>query len=128
MDVDSPDCDRQVSAKPKGQFRDYISLGRLDHSTKHIFIVPGIVLAYLLRGGPTHIPVLEICLGLFTAICIASANYVINEYLDREFDKYHPTKSHRRAVECDLRGSLVFLEWCILVLVGLCCAWFGSVT
>ncbi len=49
-------------------------------------------------------PLFQVVLGLIVAVCIASANYVINEYLDREFDKYHPTKSRRRAVERDLRG------------------------
>ncbi len=52
-------------------------------------------------------------------MCIASANYVINEYLDREFDKYHPTKSRRRAVERQLRGSFVKLEWAAFMLLGL---------
>jgi 4-hydroxybenzoate polyprenyltransferase len=120
--------DQTTVAKPTGTLRDYLALARFDHFTKHIFIVPGIVLAYLLRGGPPHFPVVQATLGLVAAICIASANYVINEYLDREFDKYHPTKSRRRAVECDLRGSLVKLEWAAFVLVGLGCAWIGSAT
>lgn len=118
----------QKTAKPAGTFSDYLALARLDHSTKHIFIVPGIVLAYLLRGGPEVFPVFQIVLGLITAVCIASANYVINEYLDREFDKYHPTKSRRRAVERDLKGGVVALEWITLVVVGLGAAWIASAT
>jgi 4-hydroxybenzoate polyprenyltransferase len=117
----------QAAVKPAGTLRDYLALARFDHFTKHIFIVPGIVLAYLLRGGPLHFPVSQVILGFITAICIASANYVINEYLDREFDKHHPTKSRRRAVECALRGNLVFTEWTAFTLIGLGCAWFGSV-
>src|SRR5450755_827674 len=96
-----------TAVKPAGTLSDYLALARFDHSTKHIFIVPGIVLAYLLRGGPPHFPIVQVILGLITAICIASANYVINEYLDRDFDKYHPTKSKRRAVETALRGNFV---------------------
>jgi 4-hydroxybenzoate polyprenyltransferase len=127
MNMGSETIDQAVT-KPAGTFRDYLALARLDHSTKHIFIVPGIVLAYLLRGGPPHFPVVSLILGLVTAVCIASANYVINEYLDREFDKFHPTKSRRRAVERDLRGSVVKLEWLALTAVGLGCAWASSLT
>lgn len=114
--------------KPTGTLRDYLALARFDHFTKHIFIVPGIVLAYILRGGPAHFPITQALLGFVTAVCIASANYVINEYLDREFDKYHPTKSRRRAVECNLRGSYVVLEWLAFIVIGLGCAWIGSGT
>jgi 4-hydroxybenzoate polyprenyltransferase len=128
MDASSVKGLEQTTAKPAGTLRDYLALARFDHFTKHIFIVPGIVLAYLLRGGPPHFPVAQVILGFMTAICIASANYVINEYLDREFDKYHPTKSRRRAVETALRGNFVRLEWAAFVLVGLGCAWIGSAT
>lgn len=118
----------QTAVKPAGTLRDYLVLARFDHSTKHIFIVPGVVLAYLLRGHVAQFPIVQMILGLATAICIASANYVINEYLDREFDKHHPTKSRRRAVERALRGSYVKLEWIAFVVVGLGCAWMASST
>jgi 4-hydroxybenzoate polyprenyltransferase len=128
MDRGSTDVSGQAAAIPTGTLRDYLALARFDHSTKHIFIVPGIVLVYLLRGSPPHFPVVEVILGLITAICIASANYVINEYLDREFDKHHPTKSSRRAVQCVLSGNLVKLEWVAFTFIGLACAWIGSKT
>lgn len=128
MDRSSSNGSDEVATIPAGTLRDYLALARFDHSTKHIFIVPGIVLVYLLRGRPPQFPIVEVILGLITAICIASANYVINEYLDREFDKHHPTKSSRRAVQTMLRGNLVKLEWLVFIFIGLGCAWIGSKT
>src|SRR5271167_2785101 len=31
---------------------DHLAMMRLDHATKHVFILPGVVLALLLRGAP----------------------------------------------------------------------------
>src|SRR3546814_3816940 len=33
----------------RGGWRDYLAIARFDHTTKHVFIIPGIILAYALR-------------------------------------------------------------------------------
>ena len=115
-----------VEARSAGRWTDYLAIMRLDHSTKHVFIVPGIALAWLLRGIQNQGWFADVALGLVAAVSIASANYVINEWLDREFDQFHPTKSQRSAVQRALKGELIFLQWLALTCVGLGCAFASS--
>jgi 4-hydroxybenzoate polyprenyltransferase len=44
---------------------------------------------------------------------------VINEYLDREFDALHPTKSTRSAVQAEMKSWIIALQWAALVAIGL---------
>ena len=108
------------------RLRDYIALARFDHATKHVFVVPGIILAYMLRGVRTESLIQSLIFGFLAVVCIASANYVINEFLDREFDKHHPTKSLRAAVQNRMSGKTVAVEWCLFVICGLACAALAS--
>ncbi len=108
-----------INGAPAATFRDYVAIARFDHMTKHVFIIPGIVLAYVLRGIYTENLIANIIFGLISATCIAAANYVINEWLDREFDKFHPSKSQRTAVNINLSNVIVYAEYALLVVIGL---------
>ena len=55
---------------------------------------------------------------------IASANYVINEYLDAEFDKYHPIKKNRSLVAQDANPKIIWLMYSVLSIAGLYTASF----
>jgi len=111
-------ADAQGDAKAKASPRDYLAIARVDHWTKHVFILPGIVLAVLLTGQ-TDYSVLDVLLGFVSAAAISSANYTINEWLDRRFDIYHPTKSKRSSVVKDLSPKIVYTQYVLLSILGL---------
>ena len=97
--------------------KDYIKIARPDHWIKNMFIVPGIVIALLLTKEP--IKILPIIIGFLATCFISSANYVINEWLDAEFDKYHPTKKSRPVVTGNMKFKFIMIEYAILAILGL---------
>ncbi len=107
--------------------RDYLRLARFDHITKQIFVVPGAALAFLLRDAQNSNLLLHVVLGFVCAISIASANYVINEWLDRDFDRHHPTKSARVSVQTELNPAYVYGLWALFIAIG-CAAAAASST
>ena len=93
----------------------YIKIARPDHWIKNVFILPGIVFACLLTSQRLSLEIIGHLLIGFAATClIASANYVINEWLDADFDKHHPTKSLRPAVAGGMNVGIVIAEYLAL--------------
>jgi decaprenyl-phosphate phosphoribosyltransferase len=102
---------------------EYIKIARLNHWFKNVFMLPGTALALVFFPGRHESLFFQLLLGLMSTCLIASANYVINEYLDAEFDKFHPIKKNRPSVAGLINPVYVIIEYCLLIIVGLGIAW-----
>lgn len=101
-------------------FRDYVAIARPDNWAKNIFMVPGMLFALIVFQTPLDATLFfKIVIGVVSTCLVASANYVINEYLDAEFDKFHPLKKKRTSVVRVVNPTLVYSEWFLLAAVGL---------
>lgn len=101
------------------EIKNYIRIARPDHWFKNIFILPGTIVALILTNIPIDQIILPFILGMISVCLIASANYVINEWVDAEYDKYHPLKKNRPSVVGSVKASIVYAEYIILAVFGL---------
>jgi len=100
----------------------YIAIARPDHWFKNVFVLPGTVIAALFAHIQFSQFAWPLLIGFMSTCLIASANYVINEWLDAESDRHHPVKQNRPSANGDIKASLVYVEYGILSVVGLCLA------
>ena len=117
-----------MEMEKENYMKKYIRIMRIDHWIKNFFIVPGVVLAVILIDKPLDIKsfILKLIIGFFATCFIASANYVINEWLDAEFDKFHPVKKNRPVVTDNLKLSFVMIEYAVCILVGVILSYFEN--
>jgi decaprenyl-phosphate phosphoribosyltransferase len=108
--------------------RDYIRLMRLDHWFKNIFMLPGMFLAVHFDGFDVlRSHWLFAIEGVLATCLIASANYVINEWLDRSFDAFHPVKKNRPSVASSVEGPTVYALYTLLGATGLAIGYHISI-
>jgi 4-hydroxybenzoate polyprenyltransferase and related prenyltransferases len=116
-----------VNKNKPADIRDYISIARIDNWVKNIFMVPGMLFAIAyFKTGLHHILILKVIIGFFSTCFIASANYVINEYLDIDFDRFHPVKKNRSLVHKQVSAKIITVEYIIIAMIGLGMAYFIS--
>ncbi|PPR61070.1 MAG: Protoheme IX farnesyltransferase [Alphaproteobacteria bacterium MarineAlpha4_Bin2] len=104
--------------------RPYIQIARPDHWFKNIFVLPGTAIALLLYRIPLSDVALPLIFGLISTCLAASANYTINEYLDADFDRHHPTKMNRPTPSGLVKFEYVMFQYVFLTVAALSIAWF----
>ena len=99
--------------------KEYIRIARIDHWFKNIFMLPGIALAMILTDVSASNAIVPIIIGILSTCFVASANYVINEWLDAEFDRHHPLKKHRPSATGNIQEKYVYIQYLLLIILGL---------
>jgi HAD superfamily hydrolase (TIGR01490 family) len=134
--VRGDDCipvERQVDAeqdnvrKFASRIRAHLSICRIDHWAKNVFVLPGAIVAYSVAHPALDTAMIwRIFLGILSVCLIASSNYVINEVLDAPFDRLHPTKHTRPAAQGRVYLPVAYVQWLALMVGGLALGWFVS--
>jgi decaprenyl-phosphate phosphoribosyltransferase len=108
--------------------KEYIAVIRPDNWVKNVFMVPGMLFALSVFHTPfTGSLGIKILVGVISICLIASANYVINEYLDKSFDKFHPLKKNRSSVVSVINPVILYSEYVLLAVLGLGLAYLVSI-
>lgn len=121
-----PSLPTETIPKP-AKLAEYIAIARPDNWVKNVFMVPGMLFALSIFHTPfTSVLASKIVLGIVSICLVASANYVINEYLDKGFDKYHPLKKKRSSVVTVINPYILYTEYVVLAAIGLWLAYMVS--
>lgn len=114
---------RMLVAPARPGLANYVRIARPSYWFKNVFMLPGTAVALLLHPMAPGALALPLLLGVISICLLTSANYVINEYLDAEYDRHHPTKRERPTAQGLISGPGVVLEYLLLAGLGLLLAW-----
>jgi 4-hydroxybenzoate polyprenyltransferase len=103
----------------KQSYHDYIAIARPSHWIKNLFIIPGFVAAQMFESQWSIRTVTNLLIAFISTSLIASANYVINEWLDAKSDAYHPLKKNRPSVMGNISLRNVVILYFLLVVLGI---------
>lgn len=98
---------------------DYIEVFRPNHWFKNIFMLVGSFSAFFFFEANFTYENIKLTSIAFICTCLAaSANYGINEVVDAEFDRYHPTKNSRAIPSGRISKKNVIIGSCILIILS----------
>ncbi len=109
--------------------KEILSPLRIDHWVKNLVLIIGFIFAFFYNK--TLIINYYNLIFSFLILCLsASSNYLINEYLDRNTDKYHPIKKIRTFVKLKDKNDTrsIILKYFILVFISITCSYFINKT
>ncbi len=102
------------------RLRAHISIARLDHITKNVFVLPGIVIPLSIQPALLKPELLRSVLVGSIALClVACSNYVINEMMDAPFDRFHPVKHNRPVPSGLVNLPLAYVQWIAMMAAGI---------
>jgi decaprenyl-phosphate phosphoribosyltransferase len=123
-----PDTPRvEVYRAEFSKLQRYIGIARPDHWIKNSLMLPGVAVALAVVQPEVGPLVWTLVVGVVSLCFLASANYTVNEYLDSESDRFHPTKSRRAGAQGLLDRRFVMLQYAVLAIAGLAIAWTENI-
>ena len=106
-------------APARPTWRGHLSIARVDHWTKNVFVLPGTIAAVALTGhGFGANEAVRLAVGLLATGLVASSNYTVNEVLDAPFDAIHPIKRNRPVPSGRVHVPLAYAQWIALGVAG----------
>lgn len=120
--------EEEAKLPQSAKLMEYISVARPDNWVKNVFMVPGMLFSLsVFHTSFTSTLLIKIFFGLISFCLVASANYVINEYLDKGFDKFHPLKKDRSSVVTVVNPVILYMEYAVLACIGLTLSYIISI-
>lgn len=116
--MDSPSRAHPTVVRPT--LSGHLEICRFDHWTKHVFALPGGVVALAIAPERATWDLLGSALvGLLALGIVSSSNYVLNELRDADTDAHHPEKATRPIPLGRVSVPLAYTQWILMGAAGI---------